>query len=108
MERIDKVASESKDPSDVHLEASIYHNIELTIKEDKIFIDLLVHRIQTYKDEPDRMTINYATALSAINNPSIGWSDKTCEHLKTIITTTLRGWKGPDIDAVKEEIILQG
>lgn len=108
MERISKVASEPKDSSVVHSEASIYHKIELTIEEDKIFIDLLAHRIQTYKDEPDRMTINYATALSAINNPSLGWFDEMVKLLDTIITTALRGWKGPKIDAVKTEIIQLG
>ena len=57
--------------------------------KDKIVVDLLAHRIQTDKDEPDRMTINYATALGAIKNPSYKEFDKTNELLKKIITTTL-------------------
>ena len=95
------------------MEASISYNIELSTKEvnkkeDMIEVDLLVHRIQTDKNEPDRMTIKYATALSAIKNPSLDRFDKTFEHLKKIITTTLRAWKGPDIDQVQKKIILQG
>jgi len=77
-------------------------------EEGKIVVDMLAHRMQTNEEEPDRMTVNYAACLSMIKHPSMEWIEKTNGHLETIITNTLRGWKGPNIDAEKQQMIEQG
>ena len=56
------------------------------------------------------MTVNFATALNTIENPSKAWFDESKALLETIIQKTLEveKWQDDNIDAEKEKLIEQG
>ena len=72
--------------------------VEQDSESEDINVDIVVHNITQNEDEPEIMSISYATANSVIQNASNEQEEKACEQLNKIITGMLRGIKLPGGD----------
>ena len=70
---------------------------DITVSQDgaggDIAIDVLAHWIQSNEEEPDKMLVHYAAAVSTIKNATIQNQDKCKVLMQRIMTTTMKGLK---------------
>ena len=55
-----------------------------------MIVDLVVHYIVSNEEEPDKMTVKYATTYSYIKNASEEQYENSCQILQKIITDSLK------------------